>query len=69
MSTRRTRQELIEQGVLKEVPDNGECLCDASGLSARRCLTAAAPRLTPTQDSAVSPQCTMGGTLAPEPAG
>uniref|UniRef100_A0A3B4FAT6 Phosphatase and actin regulator 4 n=1 Tax=Pundamilia nyererei TaxID=303518 RepID=A0A3B4FAT6_9CICH len=24
MSTRRTRQELIEQGVLKEVPDNGE---------------------------------------------
>lgn len=24
MSTRRTRQELIEQGVLKEVPDNGK---------------------------------------------
>lgn len=24
MSTRRTRQELIEQGVLKEIPDNGE---------------------------------------------
>uniref|UniRef100_A0A8C2XK74 Phosphatase and actin regulator 4 n=1 Tax=Cyclopterus lumpus TaxID=8103 RepID=A0A8C2XK74_CYCLU len=24
MSTRRTRQELIEQGVLKDVPDNGE---------------------------------------------
>ncbi|XP_028282042.1 phosphatase and actin regulator 4B isoform X3 [Parambassis ranga] len=24
MSTRRTRQELIEQGVLKEVPDNGD---------------------------------------------
>lgn len=24
MSTRRTRQELIEQGVLKEVSDNGK---------------------------------------------
>lgn len=24
MSTRRTRQELIEQGVLKEVQDNGK---------------------------------------------
>lgn len=36
MSTRRTRQELIEQGVLKEVPDHGE-----------RCLylTASGPRL------------------------
>lgn len=27
MSTRRTRQELIEQGVLKEVPDNGKSAC------------------------------------------
>lgn len=27
MSTRRTRQELIEQGLLKELPDNGESDC------------------------------------------
>lgn len=33
MSTRRTRQELIEQGVLKEVPDNGKgsCVSDSMG--------------------------------------
>lgn len=30
MSTRRTRQELIEQGVLKEVPDNGKKSSDLS---------------------------------------
>lgn len=33
MSTRRTRQELIEQGVLKEVPDNGK------SASANACTT------------------------------
>lgn len=36
MSTRRTRQELIEQGVLKEVPDNGKS--PSVNVSAPRCL-------------------------------
>lgn len=45
MSTRRTRQELIEQGVLKEVADNGKS--DSSDVSAPCCfyLTAAGQRL------------------------
>lgn len=44
MSTRRTRQELIEQGVLKEVPDNGKSA--SVNVSAPRCLylTASGPR-------------------------
>lgn len=36
MSTRRTRQELIEQGVLKEVPDNGKSA--SVNVPAPRCL-------------------------------
>lgn len=48
MSTRRTRQELIEQGVLKEVPDNGKSVCVIHLISLHNgCLhpTAAALRL------------------------
>lgn len=47
MSTRRTRQELIEQGVLKEVPDNGKSASVIHLISAQRCLylTVAALRL------------------------
>lgn len=47
MSTRRTRQELIEQGVLKEVSENGESasvIHQISVHSAFCTLTAAALR-------------------------
>lgn len=45
MSTRRTRQELIEQGVLKEVPDNGKSASVSVPVHHVVSLTARGPRL------------------------
>lgn len=65
MSTRRTRQELIEQGVLKEVPDNGKSASVIHLISPCLYLTAAAPEaITPTQTVRLSHQYIMAGTLS-----
>lgn len=69
MSTRRTRQELIEQGVLKEVPDNGKSA--SVNVPAPRCLslTAWGPRLFHPRTVESSHQHVMAGTLYSQTAG
>lgn len=59
MSTRRTRQELIEQGVLKEVPDNGKSA--SVNVPAPRCLslTARGPEALPPTYSRVNSSATL----------
>ncbi len=65
MSTRRTRQELIEQGVLKEVPDNGKSASVIHLISLCLYLTAAAPEaITPTQTVRLSHQYIIAGRLS-----
>lgn len=60
MSTRRTRQELIEQGVLKELPDNNGKSLSVS-VPAPRCLslTARGPRALPPTCSRANPSATL----------
>lgn len=60
MSTRRTRQELIEQGVLKEVPDNGKSLW---------ALSVSGPRLSHPRTVESGHQHVMAGTLLSQTAG
>lgn len=68
MSTRRTRQELIEQGVLKEVPDNGKSASVIHLISLFTALSvsdSSSPEaITPTQTVRLSHQYIMAGTLS-----
>lgn len=67
MSTRRTRQELIEQGVLKEVPDSGKSASVIHLISLHNgvCIRQQRPEaITPTQTVQLSHQYIMAGTLS-----